>query len=82
MMFTLLVLFSGGSDSVVNVWDIEKQYCTHCLRGSSGVVNLVTFHPDRTTLRLFTCAADCSVRIWDLKTSKSVGWCGSGVSLC
>lgn len=58
---------------MVNVWDIHKQYCTHCLRGSKGVVNLVAFHPDHAILRLYTCAADCSIRIWDLKTSKFVG---------
>ena len=61
---------SGSSDSIVNVWDIEKQYCTHNLRGSQGIVNLVKFHSHQEDLRLFTCAADCSVRVWDLNTSK------------
>lgn len=70
---TPLLFPPGGSDSTVNVWDIAKQYCTHNLRGSKGVVNLVKFHPDRKILKLLTCSADCSVRVWDLSTSKLVG---------
>lgn len=58
---------------MVNVWDLEKQYCTHNLRGSSGVVNVTRFHPDSSTLKLYTCSvADCNIRVWDLGTSKSV----------
>lgn len=63
----------GGSDSIVNVWDLGKQYCTHNLRGSIGVVNVTRFHPDVSALKLFTCSvADCNIRVWDLNTSKSV----------
>ena len=57
---------------MVNVWDMEKQYCTHNFRGSKGVVSLVRFHPDPEALKLFTSCADCSIRVWDLNTSRSV----------
>lgn len=67
---TSTLLATGGCDGTIKIWDVLKQYCTHNLKGSSGVVHLVEFHPDISLLQLFSSSADCVIRIWDLRTSK------------
>ncbi|KAL8174882.1 UNVERIFIED_CONTAM: Transducin beta-like protein 3 [Gekko kuhli] len=69
---TSTLLATGGCDSTIKVWDVTKQYCTHNLKGSSGVVHLVKFHPDISQLQLFSSSMDYRIRIWDLKSSKCV----------
>ena len=34
---TTTLLASGGTDGSLKVWDIRRQYCTHNLKGGSGV---------------------------------------------
>ncbi|KAL2101183.1 hypothetical protein ACEWY4_002944 [Coilia grayii] len=67
---TSTLLATGGCDGTIKLWDVVKQYCTHNLKGSSGVVHLVEFHPDISLLQLFSSSADCVIRIWDLRSSK------------
>ncbi|KAI2666592.1 Transducin beta-like protein 3 [Labeo rohita] len=69
---TSTLLATGGCDSTIKLWDVVKQYCTHNLKGSSGVVHLVEFHPDISRLQLFSSSVDCGIRIWDLRTSKCI----------
>ncbi|XP_054614902.1 transducin beta-like protein 3 [Dunckerocampus dactyliophorus] len=69
---TSTLLATGGCDGTIKLWDIVKQYCTHNLKGSSGVVHLVHFHPDIDRLQLFSSSLDCGIRLWDLRTSKCV----------
>ncbi|XP_061329291.1 transducin beta-like protein 3 [Pezoporus flaviventris] len=69
---TSTLLATGGCDSTIKIWDMIKQYCTHNLKGSSGVVHLVEFHPDISCLQLFSSSMDYKIRIWDLNTSKCV----------
>ncbi|XP_076473049.1 transducin beta-like protein 3 [Babylonia areolata] len=66
---TSTLLATGGSDCLIKVWDCIQQYCTHHLRGHTGVVRLVRFHPDIERLQLVSAADDDTVRVWDLKTS-------------
>ncbi|XP_062999218.1 transducin beta-like protein 3 [Elgaria multicarinata webbii] len=66
------LLATGGCDSTIKVWDIPRQYCTHNLKGSSGVVHLVQFHPDISQSQLFSSSMDNSIRLWDLNTSQCV----------
>ncbi|XP_058940240.2 transducin beta-like protein 3 isoform X1 [Pocillopora verrucosa] len=69
---TSTLLATGSSDSTVKVWDIIKQYYTHNFKGSQGVVNLVSFHPNTNVLQLFSASDDCKIRVWDLKKSRCV----------
>ncbi|XP_030755318.1 transducin beta-like protein 3 [Sitophilus oryzae] len=43
-------LVSGGSDSIVRVWDLQYQACILSLKGCQGVVNVVEFSPKENTL--------------------------------
>ncbi|TSO37072.1 Transducin beta-like protein 3 [Bagarius yarrelli] len=69
---TSTLLATGGCDGTIKLWDVVKQYCTHNLKGSSGVVHLVQFHPDISLLQLYSSSMECGIRIWDLRTSKCV----------
>ncbi|CAH1795467.1 unnamed protein product, partial [Owenia fusiformis] len=65
---TSTLLATGGSDSSIKIFDIIKQYCTHNLRGHTGVVNIVAFKPRDPTV-LISGAEDYKIRVWDLMTS-------------
>ncbi|XP_070581106.1 transducin beta-like protein 3 isoform X2 [Ptychodera flava] len=69
---TSTLLATGGSDSTIKIWDVIKQYCTHNLKGSQGVVSIVQYHPDISKLQLFSAADDYKIRIWDLQTSRCI----------
>ncbi|XP_031561382.1 transducin beta-like protein 3 isoform X2 [Actinia tenebrosa] len=69
---TSTLLATGSSDSTIKVWDIVKQYYTHNLKGSKGVVSLVQFHPNSEVLQLFSASDDCKIRIWDLNKSRCI----------
>lgn len=36
-------LASGGSDSVVRIWDLVYHACTHALKGSQGVIRYLFY---------------------------------------
>lgn len=67
---TSTLLATGGCDGTIKLWDVVKQYCTHNLKGSSGVVHLIQFHPDALRLQLFSSSLDCGIRVWDLRSSQ------------
>ncbi|KAA8585048.1 hypothetical protein FQN60_003742 [Etheostoma spectabile] len=69
---TSTLLATGGCDGTIKLWDVVKQYCTHNLKGSSGIVHLVQFHPDISRLQLFSSSLDCGIRLWDLRSSRCV----------
>ncbi|KAJ8253903.1 hypothetical protein COCON_G00205150 [Conger conger] len=69
---TSTLLATGGCDGTIKLWDVLKQYCTHNLKGSAGVVHLVQFHPDSGVLQLFSSSLDCGIRVWDLRSSQCV----------
>ncbi|XP_067911859.1 transducin beta-like protein 3 [Heterodontus francisci] len=69
---TSTLLATGGCDSTIKIWDVIQQYCTHNLKGSSGVVHLVEFHPDISRLQLFSSSMDYKIRLWNLNTSKCI----------
>ncbi|XP_068606297.1 transducin beta-like protein 3 [Brachionichthys hirsutus] len=69
---TSTLLATGGCDGTIKLWDVVKQYCTHNLKGSSGVVHLVRFHPDISRLQLLSSSLDSGIRLWDLRRSLCV----------
>ncbi|KAG8145348.1 hypothetical protein E2320_011902 [Naja naja] len=75
------LLATGGCDSTIKIWDIPRQYCTHNLKGSSGVVHLVKFHPDISQPQLLSSSMDNSIRLWDLKSSQCVSQLDNHYSL-
>ncbi|KAM9372396.1 transducin beta-like protein 3 [Phaethornis superciliosus] len=77
---TSTLLATGGCDSTIKVWDMVKQYCTHNLKGSSGVVHLVEFHPDVSHPQLFSSSIDYKIRIWDLSSSSCLAALGGHFS--
>lgn len=70
------LLASGGSDAIIKVWDTNKQYCTHHLKGAVGVITSVAFQPlPSQSVFLLAGVGDkkYNVVIWNLITSKVVG---------
>jgi len=72
------LLATGGSDATIKVWDIVRQYCTHNLKGSRGIISCVKMHPSNLTI--FSASDDYFIRMWDLTTSQCVRVMESHVS--
>ncbi len=52
------------------MWDVRRQYCTHNLKGGSGVCGVVRFHPDDAGRhRVYGAFSDGRIRVWHLDTS-------------
>ncbi|XP_013390032.1 transducin beta-like protein 3 isoform X3 [Lingula anatina] len=69
---TSTLVATGSADSTIKIWDIIKQYCTHNLRGHTGVVTGVAFHPDIERMQLISAAEDYKIRVWDLMKSSCI----------
>ncbi|KAJ1836747.1 U3 small nucleolar RNA-associated protein [Coemansia sp. RSA 2711] len=67
---TLVAL--GFTDGTVRVWDIDRGYCTHNLRGHGGLVTAVRFHPAADGPHLVSAGENGDVRIWNLARSACV----------
>ncbi|KAJ3300782.1 Transducin (beta)-like 3 [Borealophlyctis nickersoniae] len=65
---TSTLVATGSADSTVKVWDVDRGYCTHNLKGHHGIISVVKFHPDKKNLRLVSGSDDCKIRVWDLNT--------------
>ncbi|CAG9764149.1 unnamed protein product [Ceutorhynchus assimilis] len=63
-------LASGGSDSIVRIWDLQFQACLLSLKGCQGVVNLVEYHPDDNTL--FASADDGKINCYELEKGELI----------
>jgi U3 small nucleolar RNA-associated protein 13 len=63
------------------VWDAQRGYCTHVLRGHEAPVLALLFRSSpgakKHSLLLFTASDDCTVRAWDLSGG---GACASVLS--
>jgi len=66
------LLATAGADKKVCVWDVDGGFCTHFLRGHTGVVTTIMFHKDPKRLLLFSGSEDGTVRVWNLETKKCV----------
>ncbi|XP_065580122.1 transducin beta-like protein 3 [Artemia franciscana] len=66
---TTTLVASTASDSIIKVWDIVKQYCTHSLKGSDGIVSVMRFYFQKDRQWLVGASRDLVLRIWDLTSS-------------
>ncbi|KAL3875489.1 hypothetical protein ACJMK2_033435 [Sinanodonta woodiana] len=70
---TSTLLATGSADSTIKIWDIDKQYCTHNLKGHHGIISVVTFHHAvNQELQLFSAGEDYKVRVWNLQSSQCI----------
>ncbi|KAK3588773.1 hypothetical protein CHS0354_003009 [Potamilus streckersoni] len=70
---TSTLLATGSADSTIKIWDIDKQYCTHNLKGHHGIISVVAFHHAVSQeLRLFSAGEDYKVRVWNLQNSQCI----------
>lgn len=68
---TSTLLATASSDFTTKIWDIEAQYCTHNLKGATGIVRCVRFHPlIVNTQQCVTGSEDNKLRVYNLNTSK------------
>lgn len=63
---TSTLVATGSADSTIKVWDLERGYCTHNLKGHSGVISALKFHPNHRHIKLVSGSDDSSIRVWDL----------------
>ena len=61
---TLDLLFTGGRDSVVRVWDIRTKAEVMVLGGHKGTIHSVATQAGEP--QVVTGSADATVRTWDL----------------
>ncbi|XP_068249989.1 transducin beta-like protein 3 [Palaemon carinicauda] len=65
------LLITGGADSSARVWDLHQKFCTHSLKGASGVFGVVMFHPDLTEKPYVYGAVANNIHIWALAAGSS-----------
>ncbi|KAJ8923201.1 hypothetical protein NQ315_001755 [Exocentrus adspersus] len=58
-------LASGGSDSLVRIWDLQHQACILSLAGCQGVVNVTKYHPFEN--KLFASGDDGKISCFELE---------------
>lgn len=66
------ILATGSADSSIRCWDVERHYCTHHLKGHSGLVTCLHFHKKADQWKLFSGGEDGNIRVWDLIQKKSI----------
>jgi WD40 repeat protein/tRNA A-37 threonylcarbamoyl transferase component Bud32 len=64
-------LAAGYFDNHVDVWDIADETVQRRLRGHTGFITSVAFHP-QDERRLVSVGEDRTVRIWDVPTEREV----------
>ncbi|KAK4319113.1 hypothetical protein Pmani_009946 [Petrolisthes manimaculis] len=68
---TSTLLVTGAADSSARVWDLRQKYCTHSLKGATGVFSVVLFHPDLSERARVYGAAGTTIYIWRLEAGSS-----------
>lgn len=71
---TLTLVAYGGTDGIVNVFDVTRNVVTHTLRGHAAVVSSVCFYAHAGGRDWLLALGDATgvVKIWDLVTRKCV----------
>ncbi|KAK7071960.1 Transducin (beta)-like 3 [Halocaridina rubra] len=65
------LLITGAADSSARVWDLQQKYCTHSLKGASGVFGTVMFDPDLVQRPRVYGSAGNVIHIWTLSAGSS-----------
>jgi U3 small nucleolar RNA-associated protein 13 len=60
------LLASGGSDSFIRIWDFQNHVNIGSLKGCSGIVSVVKFHPTKQIV--FGVGDDAAILSWNLET--------------
>jgi hypothetical protein len=76
---TGLLLATASVDRTVRVWNADKSFATHSLKGHSAMVSRVTWHPNPQRLTVLSCSDDGEIRVWDLRATPN-GGAGAGAS--
>ena len=63
------ILASGSIDRLVKIWNFSDK-STFCLRGHKDWVNAVKV--DSASRTVFSASDDCTVRLWDLDTRRTI----------
>lgn len=64
------LLASGGSDSLIRIWDFKKQLCKGSLKGAQGVVSVIEFHPSESVI--IGVGEDGTINAWNIETREVV----------
>lgn len=65
------LLATGGADSSARVWDLNQKYCTHSLKGASGVFGAILFDRDLVKRPRVYGGVSNTVHIWKLEAGSS-----------
>lgn len=65
------LLITGAADSSARIWDLQQKFCTHSLKGASGVFGSVLFDPDLSQRPHVYGAAGSTIHIWALAAGSS-----------
>lgn len=64
------ILASGGTDSLIRLWDFDNQICKGSLKGAQGVVSAIKFHPNEDIV--VAAGDDATIHAWSLDTREVV----------
>ena len=57
---------SSSEDGTVKIWDYEQGELTHTMKGHTGSVNYVSYHPNGQVIA--TCSTDQTIKLWNYQT--------------
>ena len=64
-------LASASFDNTIKLWDLQTGQAVPPLRGHTGRVTAVVFHPDKQ--RLISASLDGTIKVWDVSSGKILG---------
>jgi len=66
-------VFFGTEDGAVQIWDVERDRCSHILEGHGGFVRCVALSSDgRRALSASGSRRDPAIRLWDVESERCV----------
>ncbi|XP_076632877.1 transducin beta-like protein 3 isoform X1 [Colletes latitarsis] len=64
------LMISGSSDGIVKLWDLERHACINNLKGVTGVVSVLAFHPIVEKNLVFAVGDDFKIHGWNIVSGK------------